>query len=96
MNQGLSWWPSSKAFACKCWRHRFDPWVGKIPWRRKWQPTPVLLPGKSHGERSLAGYSSQQVTKVGFDLVTKPPPPRVKKRLEKADVMVTALTFLFG
>ena len=35
----------------------FDPWVGKIPWRRKWQPSPVFLPGKSHGQRSLAGYS---------------------------------------
>ena len=34
----------------------FDPWVGKIPWRRKWQPTPVLLPGKSHGQRCLEGY----------------------------------------
>ena len=33
------------------------PWVQKIPWRRKWQPTPVLLPGKSYGQRSLAGYS---------------------------------------
>jgi len=38
-------------------RHQFDPWVGKIPWRRKWQPTPVFLPRKSHGQRSLAGYS---------------------------------------
>ena len=35
----------------------FDPWVRKIPWRRKWQPTPVFLPGKSQGQRSLAGYS---------------------------------------
>ena len=35
----------------------FNPWVGKIPWRRKWQPTPVPLPGKSHGQRSLVGYS---------------------------------------
>ena len=34
-----------------------DPWVGKILWRRKWQPTPVLLPGKSHGWRSMVGYS---------------------------------------
>ena len=34
-----------------------DPWAGKIPWRRKWQPTLVPLPGKSHGQRSLAGYS---------------------------------------
>ena len=38
-------------------RHSFDPWVRKIPWRRKWQPTPVSLPGKSHGHRSLAVYS---------------------------------------
>ena len=35
------------------------PWVGKISWRRKWQPTPVFLPGESHGQRSLAGYSPQ-------------------------------------
>ena len=41
----------------QCWRLRFDPWVWKIPWRRKWQPTPVLSPGKSHGQRSLVGYS---------------------------------------
>ena len=38
-------------------RHRFNPWVVKIPWSRKWLPTPVFLPGKSHGQRSLAGYS---------------------------------------
>ena len=36
---------------------RFHPWVRKIHWRRKWQPTPVFLPGKTHGQRSLAGYS---------------------------------------
>ena len=36
---------------------RFDPWVGKSPGRRKWHPTPVFLPGKSHGQRSLAAYS---------------------------------------
>ena len=35
---------------------QFDPWVGKIPWRRKWQPTLEFLPGESHGQRSLAGY----------------------------------------
>ena len=35
----------------------FDPWVRKIPWRRKWLPTPVFLPGDSHGQRSLVGYS---------------------------------------
>ena len=39
-------------------RHRFDPWVGKIPWRRKWQSTSIFLPRKSYGQRSLAGYSA--------------------------------------
>ena len=38
-------------------RHGFNPWVWKIPWRRKWQPTPVFLPEKSQGERSLVGYN---------------------------------------
>ena len=37
----------------------FDPWVGKIAWRRKWQPTPVFLPGESHGQGSLVGYSPE-------------------------------------
>ena len=40
----------------QCRRHRFDSWVGKIPWRRKWQPTPGFLPGESQGRGSLAGY----------------------------------------
>ena len=40
-----------------CGRPQFDSWVAKIPWRRKWHPTPALLPGKSHGWRSLIGYS---------------------------------------
>ena len=46
----------------QCGRHRrrgFHPWVGKIPWRRAWQPTPVFLPGEAHGQRSLAGYIPQ-------------------------------------
>jgi len=41
----------------QCRRPGFDPWAGKIPWRRKWQPTPVFLPGESHGWRSLVGYT---------------------------------------
>ena len=45
-------------------RHRFDAWVGKIPWRRKWQPTPVFLSGKSHGQRNLAGYRPYVSTEV--------------------------------
>ena len=50
----------------RCKRCRFDPWVRKIPWRRKWQPTPVFLPGESHGQRSLAAYSPQG-RRVGHD-----------------------------
>ena len=41
----------------QCRKHGFHSWVGKIPWRRQWQPTPVILPGKFHGWRSLVGYS---------------------------------------
>ena len=50
-------WLSSKESACQCRTCRFYPWVRKIPSRRKWQPTPLFLPGKSHGQRSLVGYS---------------------------------------
>ena len=51
---------SGKECACqwrRCRRHRFNPWVRKIPWRRKWPPTPVFLPGKFHGQRRLVRYS---------------------------------------
>ena len=53
---------SGKELACQRRRHkrlRFDPQVRQIPWRTAWQPTSVLLPGESHGQRSLTGYSSQ-------------------------------------
>ena len=46
---------SGEESTCQC--SGFNPWVGKIPWGRKWQPTPVFLSGKVHGQRSLAGYS---------------------------------------
>ena len=46
-----------KSICMQCRRPGFNPWVRKIPWRRKWQPTPVLLSGKSHGRKSLIGYS---------------------------------------
>ena len=50
-------WNFSPACQCRrCKRCGFDPWVEKIPWRRKRQPTPVFLPGESHEERSVAGY----------------------------------------
>ena len=58
--QGFPGGPTGKEPACQHKRHKrsgFNPWVGKIPWRRAWQPTPEFLPGKFHGQRSLAGYS---------------------------------------
>ena len=55
----------------QCRRQRFNPWVRNIPWSRKWQPTPVFLPGKSHGQRSLVGYSSWGHKTVRHILATK-------------------------
>ena len=53
----LPWWLRRWSVCPQCGRPRFNPWVGKILWRRKWQPTPVLLAGKSHGRGSVVGYS---------------------------------------
>ena len=52
-------------------RHGFVSWVGKIPWRRAWQPAPVFLPRKSHGQRSLVGYSPWGCIRVGQNCVTE-------------------------
>ena len=60
INSIIPWWHSGKESACqcrRCKRHGFNCWIGKIPWSRKRQPTTVLLPGKFHGQRSLASYS---------------------------------------
>ena len=54
---GLPQCVSGKGSAGQCRRRSLDPWVGKIPWRRKGQPTPIFLPAKFLGQRSLAGYS---------------------------------------
>ena len=56
-DKGLPRQLSGKESACQCKRHRFNPWVGKIPWRRIWQPTAVFCCGEFHGQRSLVGYS---------------------------------------
>ena len=66
---------SGKEPTCQCRRHkrlRFDPWVRKIPWRRAWQPIPVFLPGKSHGQRSLVGYSPQGHKESNMTEATRP------------------------
>ena len=49
----------------------FSPWVGKIPWRRKLQPSPVFLPGKSNGQKSLVGYRPWGHKRVRHDITTK-------------------------
>ena len=61
---GLPWWLSGKESACQCGRHRFDPLSQE-------DPTPVLLPGKPHGQRSLAGYRPWGHIRIRHDLVTK-------------------------
>ena len=67
----LPWWLSGKEQAYQCRRHRCDPWVRKIPWRRKWQPSLVFFPGESHEQRSLVGYSLWGCKRVRQDLATK-------------------------
>ena len=54
---GLLWWLRQQRISLQCGRPGFDSLVGKISWRRAWQPTPVFLPGESHGQRSLMDYS---------------------------------------
>ena len=70
---GLPWWPSGRRLQLQCRRHRFDPWVGKTRWRRRWQPTPVFLPRKSQAQKSLAGYSPWGPKRTRHGLATKRP-----------------------
>ena len=65
VNTGFPGGTSDEEPTCQCrrWKRRgFDPWIGKIPWRKAWQPTPVFLPGESHGQRSLVGATVHRVT----------------------------------
>ena len=73
VNTNASLWAPLAALAlknlpeCRRQRYGFDPWVGKIPWRRAWQPTPVFLPGESHGQRSWQapwGYKESGTTEA--------------------------------
>ena len=68
---GLLWWLSGKEPTSQFRRRGLDPWSRKTPGRRKWEPTPVFLPGKSHGQRSLLGYSPWGRKRVGHDLANK-------------------------
>ena len=81
-NYNLHRWLSGKESTCQCRRLRFNPWVGKIPWRRKWQPTLIFLPGKSHEPRSLVGYSPCGCKRAGQDLAAKQQQHRLKQYLQ--------------
>ena len=67
----LPLWLSGKASACQSRTCQFDPWVRKFPWHRKWQPIPVFLPGKYHGQRSPEGYSSWACKRFRHNWATK-------------------------
>ena len=74
LNFCLPKWQSGKELTWQCRRRRrcgFDPWLGKIPCKRKWQPTPVFLLGKFHGQRSLVGHSPWGCKRVRRDLANK-------------------------
>jgi len=67
----LPLWLSGKESACQCKRLRFDPWVRKIPWIKEMAtppPSSVFSPGKSHGQRSLEGYSPKGCRRAGHSL----------------------------
>ena len=90
-------WLSGKESTCQWRRHRrlgFNPWVGKIPWRRKRQPTPAFLPEKSPGQRSLAGYSPNGCKELDTTepLSKHAPGKLVSNHLSRATV--TLLAFL--
>ena len=88
LGEGLLGGSAGKEFACQCRRHGFEPWLGNIPWRRKWQPTLVFFPGKSHGQRGLVGYSPWGHI-VGHDLATKPPPLLGRKHSMSRETNIT-------
>ena len=71
VHMGSPCWLSGKNSTCQGRELRVDPWVRKIPWRRKQQPTEIFLLGKSNGQRSLAGYSPWVRKRVRHDLATK-------------------------
>ena len=87
---------TSKETACQCRRRKSDgfaPWVRKIPWRRKWQPTPVILPRESHGRRSLVGYNPWGCKKLDMIEATQ---QRPRKRLLASQRPERVLTSVFS
>ena len=71
-------------------RNGFNPWVEKSPWRRKWQPTPVFLPGESHGQRSLAGYSPRGCKESNTTKVTAQAPTGAVGGTPKTTIVISS------
>ena len=69
LSSRLPWWLRWYRIYLQCKRSKFNPWVGMIPWRREWLPTPLFLPGEIHGQRSLVGFH-QWSHRVGHDWMT--------------------------
>ena len=106
-NNGLPWLLSGKETSCQCrrQRHGYNPWVRKIPWRREWLPTPVFLPGKSHGQRNLMGNSpcarkeldtTQQLKQMATTVEIIHPHKRFEKLLESQGMKIkTAMRYYY-
>ena len=73
LQSGLPLWLSDREPTSQCRRRGFDPWVRKIPWRRKWQLAPVFLPGESNGQRSLAAIHGSQRVERGLVIKQQQP-----------------------
>ena len=65
-----------KNICLQCRRPGYNPWVGNIPWHRKWQPTPVFLPGESHGQKTWK-VIVHGIARVRHNSATKPPPQKM-------------------
>ena len=92
---GFPRWLSGKDPACQRKRCRFNLWVRNIPWRSRWQPTPVFLPGKSHGQRNLGSYTVHGVPKKSdpAELLNNKVPS--KTRLDPSQVPSNSTESLF-
>ena len=92
---GLSRWLSGKESAYQCRRHRFDPWVVKIPWRRKWHPTPVFLPEKSQGQRSLIGCGPLGSKRFRQDLANEQKKGRYGKQYIYIYIYIMCIIYIY-
>ena len=96
----LPCWLSGKEPTCHCRRLGFNPWVGKIPWRRAWKPTPVFLPGKSHEQRNLMSYSpwglKKSQTHLAIKLQQQSRPNTLLQQQSRPNTLLEIFFFLFA